>query len=168
MPGRHRPLADRFWEKVDKTPGHGPWGDCWLWTGTAPNGYGTLGAGRRVDGKIYAHRVALELALGRPLLPGMQSCHRCDVGLCVNDAHLFEGTQLENIADAVAKGRNRHGCTLGEAHPRAKLTDSVVREIRASSETQRAIAARFGVSQRAVHFILKGQHWKHLIEEATT
>jgi hypothetical protein len=43
-----RPLAERFWEKVAKA---GP-DECWLWTASAPNGYGQVYAGRRPE---YAH-----------------------------------------------------------------------------------------------------------------
>lgn len=80
---RTTPLADRFWAKVDKTPGHGPWGDCWLWTAAAyQNGYGYIWEGHtgsRIGRRVYAHRVAF--LLGNGIDPGdLNVCHSCDSG----------------------------------------------------------------------------------------
>lgn len=104
------PLADRFWSKVDKNgPVHPVLGTpCWLWTSnTHHNGYGQIALSR--DGRakqrwVWAHRVAWELIHG-PIPEGQRVLHRCDTPLCVNEAHLFLGTQQENIADSVEKGR---------------------------------------------------------------
>ena len=102
------PLEERFWSKVNK---NGPiiypeLGPCWMWTGycSPPQGHGQIG----ISGKkhVGAHRFALELKLGRPLLPKMQACHHCDNPPCVRDAHLFEGTALDNSQDMVVKGRH--------------------------------------------------------------
>lgn len=80
---------------------------CHLWiAGLSPDGYGKF----NVSGKtLRAHRYALVRKLGRPVQDGHHACHTCDVPICVNEDHLFEGTNSDNMKDMVAKGRNRGG-----------------------------------------------------------
>lgn len=91
-----------FWSRVDTSAGIYA---CWPWLGaTNKKGYGRL-RWRGRDAK--AHRVALEIKLGRPVTSGLYACHTCDNSPCVNPAHLFEATSSENARDMVAKGRQR-------------------------------------------------------------
>jgi hypothetical protein len=79
---------------------------CILYEGTKnANGYGVLPWS--VHGSRLAHRAALATRLGRKVV-GMV-LHSCDNPPCINPAHLREGSQAENIADAVARGRTRGG-----------------------------------------------------------
>ncbi len=120
---RSRPLADRFWEKVDKrgpVPTHRPdLGPCWVWTADRypSSGYGSmtlpLQPGKRQQHR-GAHRVAFLLAHGR--WPDPNALHHCDNPPCVKaiaddfgPAHIFEGTTQDNVSDKIAKGRGRNG-----------------------------------------------------------
>jgi hypothetical protein len=129
-------------------------GDCWLWQGAKlPDGYGHL----RFDGRqMRAHRAAYETAFGK--LPSeMLVCHSCDQPACCNPQHLFAGTNKDNSDDKLRKGRQRRG----EAN-HAKLTEDQIREIRASNESMREMAKRFGVSVSHLSKIRRKVKWAHV------
>ena len=64
-------------------------------------GYGVLP--KAVNGSRLAHRAALADRLGRPVVGVVR--HSCDNPPCVNPDHLLEGTQRDNVNDAVERGR---------------------------------------------------------------
>lgn len=100
-----RSLEERFWEKVQKTD------SCWPWTGFLNHfGYGNISSGGRYGRPIRAHRVSWELHNG-PIPDGLFVLHNCPSGdnpACVNPAHLWLGTKLQNSRDMMAKGRWWH------------------------------------------------------------
>jgi HNH endonuclease len=153
------PLAERLWRRVDKSD------ECWLWTGGLRNGYGVIGT--RSYGPIaYTHRVAWELTYG-PVPNGLFVCHKCDVRNCVRPDHLFLGTNADNQADKIAKGRARWGVHIGAEHPRAKLTDADVVAIRMryakGGVLQTELAAEYGVTPPMIGYIVRGTAWRHLL-----
>lgn len=68
-------------------------------------GYGVLP--KPVHGSRLAHRAALAAKLGRSVRGVAR--HTCDNPPCVNPMHLREGTQRENVADAVDRDRIARG-----------------------------------------------------------
>ena len=149
-----RPLEDRFWEKVQKADG------CWVWTGTRhPSGHGNIGLGGRAARNIGAHRVSWMLHYG-PIPAGLCVCHTCDNPPCVRPDHLFLGTRADNNDDMRTKGRNVPiPVRRGEVHPRAKLTDTQVAEIRerhlAGDTTLKEIGAQYGVSVQVIWYAVR-------------
>lgn len=183
--------TDRFWAKVDKNgpvPEHMPHlGQCWIWTGVPDDkGYGQC----RMAGARGSHRVAWVLTSGMP--PPETPCvlHDCDTPLCVRPSHLHLGTKRLNNEEREARGRTARGdragarthpeclrrgdnhparlhperMSRGEKHWRTKITDSDVREIRrrALTETYRAIAADYPLTEGAVSKIARRLMWAHV------
>jgi hypothetical protein len=93
-----------FWQNVTVA---GPL-DCWLWTRAKHEfGYGVV----YIDGVRWkAHRFAYTDRVG-PIPAGLDILHACDNPPCCNPAHLKPGTNADNFADMVAKGR--HSDRLG-------------------------------------------------------
>jgi HNH endonuclease len=132
---------------------------CWLWQGARHlNGYGQF---RFRERNWLAHRVSFVLYHQQEIPPGMRVLHSCDNPGCVNPFHLSLGTQAENLADMTNKGRRSRGSDFKNA----KLTDDMVRQIRADPRIHRVIAEEYGVSQAVVTNIKNRRRWTHVTEE---
>jgi hypothetical protein len=150
-------LKERFWGKVDRRGKD----DCWYWRGAkSGNGYGYF----TIEGRaVRAHRVAYELAKG-PLDPGMDALHECDHPLCMNPAHLTQGTQAKNIRDMYARGRRRRV----RRNPHC-LTAPAVKFILmaygAGIATEEALARACSVQRSNISMIVNGHRWPHIRRE---
>lgn len=122
---------------------------CVEWPGARDkNGYGRLG-------KVRAHRLFYEMFVGA-IPRDCEVMHSCDNPACVNPAHLSVGSHAANMADMRQKGRDR-------ANFKCVLTANDVREIRASKELLRVLAARFGCSVQAISDARRGARWRSVI-----
>jgi hypothetical protein len=81
----------------------------------------------------------------------------------VNPAHLWLGSQADNMRDMVEKGRSAYG----ERNAKAKLTDDQVRAIRRRYiprvVSQRQLATEYDVSTHLINRIVYGKAWRHLL-----
>lgn len=149
-----RPVAERFWEKVDK---RGP-DECWEWkAGKTKFGYGSFRYRGRQETAL-AHRVAYRLHYGN-LPSDLLVCHQCDNPACCNPTHLFVGTHQDNADDMVAKNRYVSGV--------AKVTTDQVLAIHAEIVKGRRsadIARQFGVSLQIIGNIRRGKTWRRITE----
>jgi hypothetical protein len=96
-----RSAEDRFWRRVDRSGGPDA---CWRWLGSFSRSYGFWE-------RTTAHRYAYCLLNG-PLGDELSVLHRCPGGSnrwCVNPAHLYPGTDLDNAHDRDAEGRTARG-----------------------------------------------------------
>lgn len=149
-------MREKIWEKVSPVPESG----CWLWTGATFNhGRPQIRLGEKL---VSGHRASYEAFVG-PVPEGMCVCHKCDTPLCVNPAHLFVGTQQDNNADKVRKGRQAF--LRGELNGTAKLTEADVARIRSIYASggvgSEAIGREFGVSGRQIRNIVGRRQWAH-------
>jgi len=76
--------------------------------------------------------------------------------------NLATGTHADNAADAMRHGTLCHGTQ----HPNSKLTEVVVRAIRAEYATgaasHRQLARKYGVAPRSIEGVVNGRTWRHV------
>lgn len=145
-------------------------GDCLIYTGGHDkDGYGQFWY---VKQSLRAHRVAYIIAYGY-IPEGMQVLHTCDNPSCVKPDHLFLGTNADNLADMVAKGRSYGGdrhhirrnpeLVRGENSATAKINWAIVREIRANYNntiiTRTQLASEYKLSKASIDSILANRNW---------
>jgi hypothetical protein len=92
--------------------GEKPTTDCIVFQGQrSEKGYGVIDRGNKHKGTrrvMRAHRAAWMEVHGA-IPEGMCVLHRCDNPPCIRIDHLFLGTNADNVADKMAKGRHRNG-----------------------------------------------------------
>jgi hypothetical protein len=150
-------LLPEFWMPI-------PWSGCWQWLGNVKHGEGRALVTRK-QRKLYASRVFYEHYCA-PIPDGMVVCHRCDNPGCVNPAHLFLGTQADNLRDMARKGRRKGiRSAFGEASGQARLSEAdvrVAREMAHEGRPQQDIAERLGIAQSSVSRIVNRKNWTHI------
>ena len=135
---------DRFWNKVRIAH---PW-ECWEWLAYKDrDGYG----------KFYgapAPRLVLGLSVGDPA----HALHRCNNPGCVNPAHLYKGSHVQNMQDKADAGSFK-----GEKNHNAKVTREQVEDIRewyaTGNISQKDLADEYGLTQATVSRIVCGVTW---------
>lgn len=173
FPDRVQPVEVRVLKRIDKTPGHGPNGDCWIYTGESrykndKNRYSII----RGNGKNHrVHRLMWELENG-PIPEGLLLLHKCDFPPCCRPDHLTPGTQQDNMRDMIAKGRGAdmkevskyRASNSGERNGRVRHSWEIVRAIRAEYATgdfsMTDLAAKYETHASSICQMINRKIWK--------
>lgn len=148
----------RFWANV----AIGKPNECWIWQAGCLKGYGRFGL---CSSTYRANRIVAFLTYGPPP-KGLIARHTCDNPSCCNPFHILWDTQKANIQDLVKKQRHwlqkNPERMNGTAHPRAVLTDEIVRQIRRLAGTPaKAVAIKLGIHLHNVDDVRRGR-WSHV------
>lgn len=139
---RKKPILERFFSKVRKTP------TCWLWVGAKLwSGHGKFLL-CHVDGKSCfqgAHRCSWWIEYG-DIPSGLGVLHKCDNPSCVNPEHLFLGTQKDNMRDMDNKKRR------GVARKLSVDDVSDIRLLVSFKMKDEDVAKLFGVTRKAISY----------------
>lgn len=129
--------------------------DCWEWPKPGKRGYTPVYY--RKD-NTSVHRIMYQLYNKTIIHADTWVLHKCDNPRCVNPEHLFGGSNIDNINDKVAKGRQ----VKGEDVQWSKLKEGEVLEILESPLTGKHFAEKFNVSKGTIYAIRRGDTWAHI------
>lgn len=154
-----RPIAERFWEKVDIRGED----ECWPWKArTFPNGYGQFSYNGR---STTSNRIAYFLHNGE--FPLNFACHTCNYKPCCNYYHLYDGDVVDNKVQAMNDGLVD---VSGENNPRAKLTNRQAAEIYVrlmNGEKVKTLSDEYHVSNSCIRRLNRNEAFTEVISYAT-
>jgi len=134
---------------------------CLIWPFSRyRNGYGRVG----YDGKDWvASRLMCYFVHGPAPTSKHEAAHNCGRGStgCISPLHLGWKTRIENQQDRIGHGTSNRGSTNGSAKLSELDVKKIVLRLR-KRETQRSIAADFGVAQTVISQINLGKKWAWL------
>jgi hypothetical protein len=149
--GLPKQVEKRFITKIGDSTKEYNESRCKEWMGAkVRGGYGVFWDGNNY---IYAHRFAYILRHG--VIPdGLCVLHKCDNPSCVNENHLFLGTNQDNTKDMMDKGR-----WYGNIH----LSQNEVNKIREESVNGKKLsdlAEEYNLTYNEVNYIVRNLKWK--------
>lgn len=103
------------------------------------------------SGWRHAHRLSYETHVGQ-IPEGMWVLHTCDNKRCINPAHLYLGSVVENNRDKFLRGVGCKRVTWEQVRH--------IRELRRAGHTHREIAEITGKSKSAVGYICANRTWR--------
>jgi hypothetical protein len=119
------------------------------------HGYPRVGLWRNGKGKfIQVHRLIAMAFLG-PIPEGHEVHHKDNDKTNCHPSNLEYVTSSENKIHAIRGGH----------WSRCRLNPQMAREIRASTDTYRVLAARYNVSMSAIWSVRRGRTWNHADDE---
>ncbi len=126
-----------------------------------PVGYGYLTIGLGKAGRHYVHQLICTTWHG-PRPDGLFACHANDIKTDNRPQNLYWGTRSENMDDMIRNDRTRKG----EKHHDSKLTEELVREMRAlradTKMSYPSIAAKYNVSTVTAWDAINRRTWTHV------
>ena len=136
-------------------------GDCLIWTSTiGATGYPVINTG----GQVHHARRLMHTLSGGIIGAGQVVRATCEDKRCINPAHLYTTTR-KKVAQSSGKkglmgGPIRAAATSARHRKNSKLTEAAAVEIRASSESGKALAQRFGITTQHANNIKRGTAWR--------
>jgi HNH endonuclease len=137
---------------------------CWTWDGPIhkATGYGTFEV---LEIEYKAHRVSYFYFNGKKMESKYDILHTCDNRICVNPAHLYEGTNLENMGDRACRNPESF-IKNGSTNPAAKITEKDIPDIfwkyYKKRMTQLEISNDYDVTPGTISKILLRNKWRHV------
>lgn len=121
---------------------------CWEWQGSLTvDGYATM------RGYKFVHRLSYEIFVGS--IDGLNVCHSCDNRKCINPGHLWLGTDADNVADKISKGRHS---TKGRTSLSIDLANEAWRDMQSGLSTIQA-GKKYGIDRVTASRIKNRKTW---------
>lgn len=138
-----RNVLERLWLNSSGTSDQ----ECWEYLGKDSGSGGHKRIRLDCGTRMQVHRLAWEAHHGKPIPNDLLVLHKCDNPCCFNPAHLFLGTQKDNMEDRSKKGR---------ATWNGKLTLKEREEIKTSLESASKLAKKYNVTTARVYQLKRG------------